>query len=399
MHDRTAAGSRLPPRGLPPLALLLVVSTLGAYPAALRAQPAAGSAAAPAAASETALSAAQLDQLTAPIALYPDALLGQILVAATYPLEVVEADRWQQDPAHTALRGAALRSALQQQPWDDSIKALVPFSAVLAMMDRHLDWTELLGDTFLSQQGALMDSVQRLRARAAAAGSLVSTPQQNITTIGSDVEIEPASAADAYVPYYDPNTVYGSWPWPDDPPYQFALPADVAITLGGATVIGFGPPVPLLWPIGGWPQWQWRRHQLQVGSLGAAQGLHPWHHNPRHRLGVPYRSAALSARYQARSQAGLRARRSGSRPPPRIAAPTWHPWASPSGSSGFSGGPARSFSRSQPPFGTAAHAFGRLEPSAPSHATRAAPGAGSGGSSTGSGSVGIAAPAGSARGR
>ena len=251
-------------------------------------------------------SRAQLDQLTAPIALYPDALLGQILVAATYPLEVVEAHRWLLEAANAALRGDALLAALQRQPWDTSVKALVPFGAVLAMMDDHLDWTELLGDAFLSEQAALMDSIQRLRRRAAAGGSLASTPQQNVTTVGPDIEIEPAVADDAYVPYYDPSTVYGSWPWPDDPPFYFPLPPGTDITLG-ASVVGFGPPVPLLGPLWNWPHWRWRRHLLEVRRPEDPAVAHPWHHDPRHRLGVPYRTAALTARYEALSQAGRRA--------------------------------------------------------------------------------------------
>jgi hypothetical protein len=118
------------------------------------------------------LTAEQFDQLVAPIALYPDPLIAQILMAATYPLEVVEADRWLQIPANAALRGDALTAALQQLPWDPSIKSLVPFPQLLHMMDANLQWTEQLGDAFLAQQADVMDAVQRLRKRAQAAGAL-----------------------------------------------------------------------------------------------------------------------------------------------------------------------------------------------------------------------------------
>src|SRR5580698_9318133 len=139
------------------------------------------------------LSEGQLDQLTAPIALYADPLLGQILMAATYPLEVVEAHRWLQDPANAALKGDQLVAALQQQSWDLSVKSLVPYPQILQMMDSDLDWTERIGDAFLGQQQAVMDSIQRLRKRAAGAGALTSTPQQTVSTEDQDIQIEPAS--------------------------------------------------------------------------------------------------------------------------------------------------------------------------------------------------------------
>lgn len=145
---------------------------------------------APAAPANSMLSEGQLDQLTAPIALYPDALVGQILMAATYPLEIVEAHRWLQDPANAALKGDELAAALQQQSWDLSVKSLVPFPQILQMMDNDLEWTERIGDAFLAQQSAVMDSIQRLRQRAAATGSLTSTPQETVSTEDQDIDIE-----------------------------------------------------------------------------------------------------------------------------------------------------------------------------------------------------------------
>jgi len=170
-----------------------------------------------------ALGPAQLDQLTASIALYSDPLLGAVLTAATYPLEVVEAARWLEDPANAALRGDQLAAALQAQPWDASVKSLVSFPGVLRTMNDHLQWTERLGDAFLAQQADVMDSVQRLRQRAAAAGSLRSTAQQSVSAEDGTLGIEPANPDVVYVPYYDPTVVYGPWPWIDYPPFFFGL--------------------------------------------------------------------------------------------------------------------------------------------------------------------------------
>ena len=164
------------------------------------------------------LTAEQLDQLVAPIALYPDSLIAQILMAATYPLEVVEADRWLRNAANAALTGGALTAALQQLPWDPSVKSLVPFREVLHLMNANLDWTEQLGDAFLAGQADVMDAVQRLRLRARAAGSLASTPQQTVSTEDQEVTIEPANPDVLYLPVYNPWCAYGAWPYPDYPP-------------------------------------------------------------------------------------------------------------------------------------------------------------------------------------
>jgi Protein of unknown function (DUF3300) len=125
---------------------------------------------------------AQLDQLLAPVALHPDQLLGQILMASTYPLEVVEAARWVEDPNNARLKGDQLAAALQDKDWDPSVKSLAPFPQILRMMDDRLDWMQKLGDAFLAQQDEVMDSVQRLRRQAEEAGTLQSSPQQTVTT-------------------------------------------------------------------------------------------------------------------------------------------------------------------------------------------------------------------------
>ena len=255
------------------------------------------------ASSSAMLSEAEIDQLTATIALYSDPLIGQILTAATYPLEVVEAHRWLQDPANAALRGDELAAALQQQSWDLSIKSLVPFPQVLQMMDSNLDWTERIGDAFLAQQDAVMDSIQRLRQRAAAAGSLHTTPQQTVSVEDQAIEIEPTDPAVVYVPYYDPNVIYGPWPWPDESPFILLPPPGIII--GGGLWIGFSIGFPILGPLWGWNRWDWHHHRLDIRS-GSSGGAGPWEHDPAHRRGVPYRSGGLAARYQDRSEPARR---------------------------------------------------------------------------------------------
>ncbi len=175
----------------------------------------------------------QLQRLVAPIALYPDSLVAQILAAATFPEQVVEADRWVQ--AHPNLKGDALGQAVDQQPWDPSVKALTAFPSVLGNMDKNLSWTSSLGDAYYNQQQDVMDAVQVMRQKAQAAGNLKSTPQQNVTTQGSTVVIEPAEPDVVYVPAYDPWLVYGypvvAWPgwypypgiWYDGPFLSFGI--------------------------------------------------------------------------------------------------------------------------------------------------------------------------------
>ena len=156
----------------------------------------------------------QLQQLVAPIALYPDSLVAQVLAASTFPEQVVEADRWVQE--NPDLKGDALGHAVDQQPWDPSVKALTAFPSVLGNMDKNLSWTSSLGDAYYNQQQDVMDAVQVMRQRAEEAGNLKSTPQQNVTTQDSTIEIEPANPEVVYVPAYDPWLVYGgpivAWP-------------------------------------------------------------------------------------------------------------------------------------------------------------------------------------------
>jgi hypothetical protein len=160
-----------------------------------------------------------LQQLVAPIALYPDSLVAQILTASTFPEQVVEADRWLQ--AHPDLTGDALAKAVDQQPWDPSVKALTAFPPVLGNMDKNLSWTSSLGDAYYNQPEDVMDSIQEMRQQAQEAGTLQSTPQENVGMQDSTIAIEPSNPDNVYVPAYNPWQAYGNPidPWPDWYPY------------------------------------------------------------------------------------------------------------------------------------------------------------------------------------
>jgi len=238
------------------LSLVLLFATgpqeLFAYQDAPTAQAPAQAAPAPPYTQQT---ADQLQQLVAPIALYPDSLVAQILAASTFPEQVVEADRWVQ--AHPDLKGDALAQAVDQQPWDPSVKALAAFPSVLGNMDKNLSWTSSLGDAYYNQQQDVMDAVQVMRQRAQAAGNLKNTPQQTVTTQDSNISIEPASPDVVYVPAYDPWLVYGgpivAWPgWYPYPGIWFGGPyLSFGVGFGIGWFGGFG------W---GWGHWGFDWH-------------------------------------------------------------------------------------------------------------------------------------------
>ena len=248
------------------------------------------------------LGAAQLDQLVAPIALYPDPLLAQVLMASTYPLEVVQADRFAK--ANKKLKGDKLTQALDKQDWDASVKQLVSTPTVLATMSDKLDWTEKLGDAVLAQQADVMDAIQRLRGQAQANGKLETTKQQKVTVSQEAnrqvIEIEPASPEIVYVPYYDPAVVYGEWPYPDYPPYYY--PPAPGYVVGGAIATG------LAWgaafAIGHeiWDNFDWDRGNINVNidrnvNRNVDRNFQKWEHNSYHRRGVSYNGDAVKNKF------------------------------------------------------------------------------------------------------
>jgi len=236
----------------------------------------------------------ELDALVAPIALYPDTLLSQILMASTYPLEVVQAERWVE--ANKTLKGDALKSAVDKQSWDDSVKSLVATPSVLEMMNSKLDWTQKLGDAVLAQQPDVMDAIQRLRTKAQANQKLESNQQQNVKVQQQGnkqvIVIEQKDPNTVYVPYYNPSVVYGGWPSPSYPPYYFPPPGYIA---GGllATGLAFGAGYAMgSWMSGG-NTWNssvnWNNNNININNPGNRPGGgNNWQHRPEHRQGVRY---------------------------------------------------------------------------------------------------------------
>jgi hypothetical protein len=251
----------------------------------------------------------------APIALYPDDLLVQILTAATYPLEIVMAARWVADPKNAALKGDPLEQALQAQSWDPSVKSLVPFPDVLKMMSDKLEWTQKLGDAFLAQQQDCFASIQRLRRRAQSAGKLTSTKQQTVSTQGPAIVIAPADPDVVYVPAYDPGVAYGAWPYPDYPPYYYPPPVGYGLATGLATGLAFGAGVAITRGLWGWGSPNWGAGSInvnvnrfnQINTNRTAISANTWQHNAVHRQGVAYRDAATRQRF-GQQHAGAAAR-------------------------------------------------------------------------------------------
>jgi len=257
----------------------------------------------------------EIDQLMAPIALYPDDLLVQILTAATYPLEIVMAARWVADPKNAALKGDALEQALQAQSWDPSVKSLVPFPDVLKMMSDKLEWTQKLGDAFLAQQQDCFASIQRLRQRAQSAGKLTSTKQQTVSTQGPAIVIAPADQEVVYVPAYDPDVAYGTWPYPDYPPYYYPPPVGYGLATGLAAGLAFGAGVAITRGLWVWGSPNWGAGSInvnvnrfnQINANRTAISANTWQHNAVHRQGIAYRDAATRQRF-GQQHAGAAAR-------------------------------------------------------------------------------------------
>jgi hypothetical protein len=254
----------------------------------------------------------QLTDLVAPIALYPDPLLTQVLVASTYPLEVVEAQQWLQH--NPGLHGTQLTDTAKQQPWDPSVQALVAFPDVIARLNQDIRWTRDLGNAFLAQETDVMAAVQRLRMAAQSNGRLSSSPQQTVSTVTQGGEpviiIQPASPDIMYVPVYDPSYIWG-------PPLWGYYPSLFYPTFG----FGWGPAINIGFCFGGWGGWggwgwgpNWFNRTVIVnnsffhryafrgaGNVGVNRVT--WTHDPMHRLGIPYPNGQLAGRYQSASMA------------------------------------------------------------------------------------------------
>ena len=254
----------------------------------------------------------QLTDLVAPVALYPDGLLSQVLVASTYPLEVVEAQQWLQ--RNSTLRGTQLTDAAKQQSWDASVQTLVVFPDVLNRLSQDIRWTTDLGNAFLAQQTDVMAAVQRLRSSAQANGRLKSTPQQTVSMETQDgqpaIVIQPANPDVIYVPVYDPAFVWGPPVWGYYPSLYYP---EFGFGWGPAINIGF-----CFGGWGGWGGWGWGpnwfgRTVFVNNAFFHRYGFHgvrdadfnraPWAHNPDHRLGISYPNRQLAERYQAASTA------------------------------------------------------------------------------------------------
>jgi Protein of unknown function (DUF3300) len=265
------------------------------------------STAAPPAAEQPALKPAELDGLVAPIALYPDALLANVLMASTYPLEVVRADRWMKENKN--LKDDALKAAAEKQDWDASVKSLVAAPEVLAMMSERIDWTQKLGEAFLAQEQDVMAAVQRMRGKAYDRQKLVTTKQQVVTARTEQnrqiISIEPAVPDTLYVPYYEPQVVYGDWPYADYPayPYYWGYPGYIAAgVIATGVVFGTG------YALGRWTSgrywaggyWGGTRVNWNAGAINVKRGgarFENWQHNPAHRGGAHYNNANLQQKF------------------------------------------------------------------------------------------------------
>jgi len=266
--------------------------------------------AAPARAQDAAFSKEQLDQLLAPIALYPDSLLSQVLMACTYPVDVSEAVKWSK--ANPGRTGDAAVQAVQSKEWDPSVTSLVAFPQALAMMGERPDWVQSVGDAFLAQPEDVMDSVQRLRAAAKKAGNLETNAQQKVIVESAPqaptqqvIVIEPAQPQVVFVPAYNPTVVYGAWWYPSYPPYYWPTPG---YAFGNALVSGiaFGTGIAITNAI--WGGFDWGRRDININvnrynNINVNRRLNvnntnvKWEHNANNRKGVPYRDAKSRASF------------------------------------------------------------------------------------------------------
>jgi hypothetical protein len=255
----------------------------------------------------------QLDSLVAPIALYPDPLLAQVLAASTYPVEIVQLQQWL--AKNPGLKDQALAEAVAKQTWDPSVQALAGLPDVLKRLGDDIEWTTDLGNAFLAQQQDVMNAVQRMRNKAKASGNLASNQQQVVQTKTVDTEqvivIEQANPQVVYVPTYNPTVVYGPPVYPY-PPIYYPPPGSLAISFGIGLAVGAA--------IGG--GWGWgcgwghnntvvinnnnnfiHNTNVRTGNIGGGGGTQ-WQHNPQHRAGTPYPNRATASQFGGRQAGG-----------------------------------------------------------------------------------------------
>ena len=264
--------------------------------------PPASTTAAPAAPAGKTFSQEQLEQLVAPIALHPDSLLAQMLMASTYPLDIVMADRWVK--ANPKVKDKALEEAMTKQPWDPNVKGLTAVPQALAMMSEKLDWTQQLGDAFLAQRQELMAAVQKLRQKASAQGNLKESKEQKVITEQvaqqTVIKIEPADPQVVYVPSYNPTVVYGAWPYPAYPPYYYP-PAPYYGYYAGAGLVGFTAGVIVGGAIWGNANWGGGDVDIDVNKSNnfnrTNNSTRNFQHNPERRGGVPYKDQRTAQQY------------------------------------------------------------------------------------------------------
>jgi hypothetical protein len=281
------------------LALILFLAVAPVASAQTPPAPAPAPAPASAPAQDKLLSAGEIDALLSPVALYPDNLLAQVLMAATYPLEVIQASRWLKE--NKGLKGDAAKAAVDKLGWDESVKSLMATPDVLNMMADKLDWTQKLGDAMLAQQNDVMDGVQRLRAKADANNKLTTTKQQKVTKKSEGgkqyIAIEPTDPGTMYVPYYDPAVVYGAWDYPSYPPYYWGASYWPYATplLGAGLAFGAGYALGR-WTGGGY--WggnvNWNNNNINISRPGGGSGN--WNHVAHHRQGVRYNNQGVADR-------------------------------------------------------------------------------------------------------
>jgi hypothetical protein len=260
----------------------------------------------------------ELDQMLAPIALYPDSLLAQVLMATTYPIEIVQADRFAKK--NKDLKGDKLLEAAKNEDWDPTVKSLLQFPEVIAMMSEKLDWTTKMGDAFLAQQKDVMDSVQRLRKKAQESGNLKTTQQQIVIVEKETIIIQPSNPQVIYVPSYSPTVVYGTWAYPAYPPYPYYPPGYgmAAATFGFMAGVAVGSSGCC------WGNCNWGGGDVDIDidrnnnftrnnysgdrvshyqKQGGQGGRQQWQHNPQNRKGAAYRDNATAQKFN-RGSAG-----------------------------------------------------------------------------------------------